>query len=178
MLICQMGQIKMVLFFMLPLPTILPHRLLFKEAYENDRYRASIINAQKMIVQPLWKNVLGFFELNSYIKKNMSILCMQLVWSYYSWVQGFLDQNSTAVHLFCAHIKGQKKTSVFCYLYYCPCDLCGIMRGCHRPQRQWTFPRSPGLGSLRKKLAILPLEVTSVLLDVPHWVASYNFVDW
>lgn len=37
MLMCQMGEIKMVLFFMLPLPTILPHHLLVKEAYENDR---------------------------------------------------------------------------------------------------------------------------------------------
>lgn len=71
-----MGQIKMVLFFMLPLPTILPHRLLVKEAYENDRYRISIIKVQKMIESG--KMFWGFFELNSYTK-NMSILCMQLV---------------------------------------------------------------------------------------------------
>ena len=32
-----MGEIKMVLFFMMPLPTISPHHLLVKEAYENDR---------------------------------------------------------------------------------------------------------------------------------------------
>lgn len=45
-----MGQIKMVLFFMLPLPTILPHHLLVKEAYENDRYRTPVIKVQKMTV--------------------------------------------------------------------------------------------------------------------------------
>lgn len=69
MLICQMGQIKMVLFFMLPLPTILPHHLLFKEAYENDRYRTSIIKVQKMLVWLLWKNDLGFFLVKFIHKK-------------------------------------------------------------------------------------------------------------
>lgn len=45
-----MGQIKMVLFLMLPLPTVLPHHLLVKEAYENDRYRTPVIKVQKMTV--------------------------------------------------------------------------------------------------------------------------------
>lgn len=36
---------------------------------------------------------------------------MQLVWSYHSWVQGSLDQNSVAIYFFFTHTGGQKEAS-------------------------------------------------------------------